>query len=336
MLDKFNRKIDYARISVTDRCNLRCTYCMPDGDNSYQKHTDILSDKEIIEICKSLARLGTRKIKITGGEPLVRKNIISLIEQIKSIENIEQVTLTTNAILLDKYLEELKRVDIDGLNISIDAIDKELFEEITGFDKLSQILSSIDRAYELGIKNIKLNCVLIKGINEDQYTKLISHIKDRDICIKFIEMMPIGLGKEYGHFSLDEAKEKIENEFGSLILENKKMGNGPAEYYRIDNFRCKVGFIGALTHKFCKDCNRIRITSDGILKTCLHFNGGVNLRPYINDINLDNPQYDFKNINKKLDNIIESSILNKQESHKFEQRDNDYDLEGKYMAQIGG
>lgn len=323
MLDKFNRKIDYARISVTDRCNLKCTYCMPNGNDIYTSCNDNLSDEDILSICKGLSKLGIKKIKITGGEPLIRKNIIGLIKNIKSIDGIDEVTLTTNGILLDKYLEELKLIDIDGINVSIDAVDKNLFEEITGFDKANQVIKAVEKAYEMGIKNIKLNCVLLKEINEDEYIKLIEVIKDKDICVKFIEMMPIGLGKEYKRLEIDEVKKALEEKLGELKLEKVKLGNGPAEYYSIDNIKCRIGFIGALSHKFCKTCNRIRITSSGFLKTCLHFNSGVDLRPYID--------------NGQLYKTLEDSILKKEESHKFEEKDSDLSVfESKYMSQIGG
>ena len=322
MLDSFNRNIDYARISVTDRCNLRCTYCMPNGDEYYNTCEEIMSDEDILKICKSFSKIGIKKIKITGGEPLLRKKIIPLIEKIKCIPGIDEVTLTTNGILLDQYLEELKKIDIDGINISIDAVDEMLFENITGFNKVKDVINVINKAEKLGIKNIKLNCVLIKNTNEDQYTKLVNLIKDKHICIKFIEMMPIGIGKEYNPITLNEVKKILENEFGELIIENEKLGNGPAEYYKINGLKCRIGFIGAISHKFCKTCNRIRVTSDGFLKTCLHFNTGINLKQYINKNNLEE--------------IIEATILKKQESHKFEEKSDSCNFEVKYMAQIGG
>lgn len=314
--DEFNRRINYARISVTDKCNFRCTYCMPKSEDN---KVDTLSDEQILDIVSALAKNGVKYIKITGGEPLVRAGIFDLIKQIKQIKNIEQVTITTNGALLDRFFDKLDI--LDGINISIDAIDEELFKNITGFYGSGKILENIFKLSSSGVKNIKINCVLIKGYNENEYIKIANFTKKLDISVKFIEMMPIGHGKDFEHFSIEDLKVKLSHEFGDLTLLDEKYGNGPAEYYKIDGYLGKIGLIGAVSHKFCESCNRIRITSDGFLKTCLQYESGIDLKPY------------FKK--EEMVEIIKKSVYNKQESHKFNEKSVE-NTENRLMSQIGG
>lgn len=316
MKDEFNRIIDYARISVTDKCNYRCTYCMPELDNN---KADLMSDEQILDIISALAKNGVKYIKITGGEPLVRVGIFDLIKNIKKIDGIKQVTITTNGALLDKYFENLQL--LDGINVSIDAIDQELFKNITGFYGSEKIINNIIKMSANGIENIKINCVLIKGMNENEYVKIANLTKNLDICVKFIEMMPIGHGKDFEHFSLEDLKEKLSKEMGKLTLLDEKYGNGPAEYYKIDGFKGKIGLIGAVSHKFCENCNRIRITSDGFLKTCLQYESGTDLKQYLNS--------------DKMADIIKKAVYNKQECHEFDQK-SIINNENRLMSQIGG
>ncbi len=319
MQDKYNRIIDYARISVIDKCNFKCTYCMPEG--MIESVDRSMNYEEIIALARALAAVGVKKVKITGGEPLLRNDIIKIIKEIKHIPGIEQVTLTTNGYLLGKYLDELWEIKIDGINISMDAVDRELFHKITGVDRVDEIIKAIEKARRLGMENIKINCVLIKNCNESQYLKLVQFAIDYDICVKFIEMMPIGAGKDFEGYSLKELKACIESCYGSIVEIEEAYGNGPAIYYRLNNEKGKIGFIGALTHNFCEKCNRIRITSDGFLKTCLQYSCGVDLRPYL--------------FEEDLVKIIRECVMTKQEGHKFEDIDI-CDREHKSMAQIGG
>ncbi|ONI39894.1 cyclic pyranopterin phosphate synthase MoaA [Candidatus Epulonipiscium fishelsonii] len=318
MQDKYDRTIDYARISVTDRCNFKCNYCAP---NEIESIDTSLTHSEILSLCQSLVQIGINKIKITGGEPFLRDDIIDIIRDIKNLNGIKEVTITTNGFLLGNYLEQLKEIGIDGINISIDAMDKELFHKITKVDCFDTIFDTIKKTQALGLKNIKLNCVLIKGCNEQEYTKLAKLVQQYDICVKYIEMMPIGKGKDFEQYSLEELKKILENEFGSLTEIVNENSNGPATYYTIDGAKGKIGMIGAITHKFCKNCNRIRITSQGELKTCLQYNAKVNLRKYI-----------FSNYITKM---IRSEILNKPESHRFNEN-SIFDEEIKSMIEIGG
>ncbi|ONI38702.1 cyclic pyranopterin phosphate synthase MoaA [Candidatus Epulonipiscium fishelsonii] len=318
MQDKYNRTIDYARISVTDRCNFKCTYCLP---NEVESIDNSLTHSEILRLCQNLVQLGISKIKITGGEPFLRSDIIDIIRDIKNLNGIKEVTITTNGFLLGTHLEELKTIGIDGINISVDALDRELFYKITKVDCFDKIFDTIKKTQELGMKNIKLNCVLIKGCNEDEYIKLAKLVKQYDICIKYIEMMPIGIGKEFQQYSLKELKKTLEDEFGALTEIENKNSNGPATYYTMDGAKGKVGMIGAITHKFCDRCNRIRITSQGELKTCLQYSAKVNLRKHMCSDNLAQ--------------LIRNEILNKPESHKFNEN-SIFNEEIKSMVEIGG
>lgn len=232
MLDKLNRKIDYLRISVIDRCNLRCVYCMPEEGIESIPHDEILTYDEILRICEIVSELGIRKIKITGGEPLVRKDIVNLIRDIKNIDKIEQVTLTTNGILLHEMLDDLYDAGIDAINISLDTLNKDNFKKITRRDGLEKVLMSIDKAYDLGIR-VKINCLAIRDFNLRELVEIASFAKDREIDVRFIELMPIGFGKKYTQIDNDEILSILESRFGTFEIVTEKRGNGPAKYYRI-------------------------------------------------------------------------------------------------------
>ena len=325
MLDKLNRKIDYLRISVIDRCNLRCVYCMPEEGIESIPHDEILTYDEILRICEIVSELGIRKIKITGGEPLVRKDIVNLIRDIKNIDKIEQVTLTTNGILLHEMLDDLYDAGIDAINISLDTLNKDNFKKITRRDGLEKVLMSIDKAYDLGIR-VKINCLAIRDFNLSELVEIASFAKDREIDVRFIELMPIGFGKKYTQIDNDEILSILESRFGTFEIVTEKRGNGPAKYYRNQNMKGCIGFISAISHEFCESCNRIRLTSSGFLKLCLHYNKGIDLKePIINGIS-----------DEDLKKLIHDTIWNKPISHKFGHASEEQDIELKNMVQIGG
>lgn len=325
MLDKLNRKIDYLRISVIDRCNLRCVYCMPEEGIESIPHDEILTYDEILRICEIVSELGIRKIKITGGEPLVRKDIVNLIRDIKNIDKIEQVTLTTNGILLHEMLDDLYDAGIDAINISLDTLNKDNFKKITRRDGLEKVLMSIDKAYDLGIR-VKINCLAIRDFNLRELVEIASFAKDREIDVRFIELMPIGFGKKYTQIDNDEILSILESRFGTFEIVTEKRGNGPAKYYRNQNMKGCIGFISAISHEFCESCNRIRLTSSGFLKLCLHYNKGIDLKePIRNGIS-----------DEDLKKLIHDTIWNKPISHKFGHASEEQDIELKYMVQIGG
>ena len=325
MLDKLNRKIDYLRISVIDRCNLRCVYCMPEEGIESIPHDEILTYDEILRICEIVSELGIRKIKITGGEPLVRKDRVNLIRDIKNIDKIEQVTLTTNGILLHEMLDDLYDAGIDAINISLDTLNKDNFKKITRRDGLEKVLMSIDKAYDLGIR-VKINCLAIRDFNLRELVEIASFAKDREIDVRFIELMPIGFGKKYTQIDNDEILSILESRFGTFEIVTEKRGNGPAKYYRNQNMKGCIGFISAISHEFCESCNRIRLTSSGFLKLCLHYNKGIDLKePIRNGIS-----------DEDLKKLIHDTIWNKPISHKFGHASEEQDIELKNMVQIGG
>lgn len=281
MLDGFCRTIDYIRISVTDRCNLRCRYCMPpEGITCLPMH-EILSYEETIHLCRIFAELGVRKVKITGGEPFVRRNVCHLIRAIKDIPGIDSVTITTNGILALQHLKELKAIGIDGINFSLDTLDPEIFRQITGTDALSDVLKAIDAAAAIGIPNIKINCVPVQGSNTEDIPGIAAFAKNYPFHVRFIELMPIGLGKDYQSVPESDIRRILETAYGSLLPAEGTFGNGPAHYSHIDGFKGHIGFISAMSHMFCEQCNRIRLTADGQLKTCLFYEKGVNLKPLL-------------------------------------------------------
>ena len=322
MIDKFGRKVDYLRISVTENCNLKCIYCIDDNIlNTY--NNDILSDDEIVKIATECASLGIKKIRITGGEPLVRKNIENLIYRLNNIKEIEEIYITTNGVLLNDKIEILKENGLTGVNISLDSLNKDRFKKLTKFDKLKEVLLSIDKALELGLK-VKINTVIVDDINKDEIIDFVKLTKDKNIDIRFIELMPIGAAKKYKGISNEEILNIIKNNFKNIQVENKSKRSGPANYIRVDNYKGKIGFISPISNCFCEDCNRIRLTSTGFLKKCLHYNYGIDLKKHIRS-NISN---------KDLKELIYLNIYDKPQNHLF-MKDCD-DKENKYMNQIGG
>ena len=325
MLDKLNRKIDYLRISVIDRCNLRCVYCMPEEGVESIPHEEILTYDEILRICETVSQLGIKKIKITGGEPLVRKDIVNLIRDIKNLDKIEQVTLTTNGILLYNMLDDLYDAGIDAINISLDTLKKDNFKQITRRDGLEKVLMAIDKAYNLGIR-VKINCLAIRDFNINELADIANFAKDREIDVRFIELMPIGFGKKYTQIDNDEILSILESNFGTFEPVTEKRGNGPAKYYKNKDMKGCIGFISAISHEFCESCNRIRLTSNGFLKLCLHYNKGIDLKAPIRSGISD----------EDLKILIHDTIWNKPLSHKFGHTNGEKDIEVKNMVQIGG
>ena len=325
MLDKLNRKIDYLRISVIDRCNLRCVYCMPEEGLESIPHEEILTYEEILRICETVSQLGIKKIKITGGEPLVRKDIVNLIRDIKNLDKIEQVTLTTNGILLYDMLDDLYDAGIDAINISLDTLKKDNFKQITRRDGLEKVLMAIDKAYDLGIR-VKINCLAIRDFNINELADIANFAKDREIDVRFIELMPIGFGKKYTQIDNDEILSILESNFGAFEQVTEKRGNGPAKYYKNKDMKGCIGFISAISHEFCESCNRIRLTSNGFLKLCLHYNKGIDLKAPIRSGISD----------EDLKELIHDTIWNKPLSHKFGHTNGEKDIEVKNMVQIGG
>ncbi len=266
MTDDFGRNIRYLRLSVTDLCQYRCIYCMPEQGVEKLEHESILSVDECIEICRVCAGMGVKKVRITGGEPLVRRGIIDICRGAASIDGIEELCLTTNGLLLPRYAKELKEAGVTRLNLSLDTLCPEKFRHITRTGRLDEALKGLEAAEAAGFEHTKINCVLMGGINDDEIPELIQLIKDRDIELRFIELMPIGecAGWESGRFISGETVLK------SLPQARPEGSSGVARLYSIPGYRGRIGLISPMSHKFCSECDRIRVTADGRIKPCLH------------------------------------------------------------------
>ncbi len=285
-------------------------------------HDAILTYDEIVRLTKIFAQLGIKKIKLTGGEPLVRKNLPSLVKDLKSIDGIDEVTLTTNGYLLSEQIEGLKDAGIDSVNVSLDTLDGETFKEIVGVDGIDEVLKGIDKCVKLGIKT-KINCVTLKESELMGKVRIAELARDRKLSVRFIEMMPIGLGKKYDGYLTDEIMGALEGEFGKAESVKKNLGNGPSEYYHFEGFEGNIGFISAISHKFCGDCNRVRLTSEGQLKPCLYYDGGADLRELLRSGKDD----------EEIKGIIEKVIYEKPVGHEFSSGKVE---EKKLMSKIGG
>ncbi len=276
MKDRYGREINYMRISVTDRCNLRCVYCMPYGIECVPA-SEILTYEEIVWVCRQAVTLGINIFKITGGEPLVRSGCPYLIKMIKQIPGVSQVTMTTNGVLLEQYLPELIRAGLDSVNISLDTLDQETYRAITGFDELDRVMHSIDAALAVGLK-VKINAVLQKDINADGWEPLLLLSRERPLDVRFIERMPIGNVRSARPVSNIDLFSEIRKKYPEIAPDESVHGNGPAVYYRIPGFSGSVGFISPLYSSFCGSCNRIRLTAAGDIKPCLCFDASANVR----------------------------------------------------------
>ena len=325
MIDKRHRGIEYLRISVTDRCNFRCVYCMPEEGVSCLAHDEVLTFEEIVTICKSAAQLGISKIKLTGGEPLVRKDFVELVRKIKSVPGIEEITLTTNGLLLENQLEAIIEAGISKINISLDTLDRVRFKEITKVDGLDTVLRAIHKAAHHPKVQVKVNSLIAKNFNESEILALAELAKNESISVRFIELMPIGLGRELKAISKDEVIEILEKQYGKLIPYKGKLGNGPAKYYEVAGFTGKIGFISAVSECFCEDCNRIRLTANGYLKLCLHWAKGLDLKKLLRE----------GMSQEKLTKVIAEAVSGKPERHHFGEEAAEH-IEDKIMSQIGG
>ncbi|OJG27434.1 molybdenum cofactor biosynthesis protein A [Enterococcus caccae] len=294
---------------------------MPATGMRFLKKEAVLSFDEILFLIKTLATQGIKKVKITGGEPLTRNDTVALIKAIKEIKGIEKVTITTNGIQLAKYANALKEAKLDGINISIDTLDPEEFRTITRVGELKRVLSGLEKAVEVGLPNIKVNTVSRGELTEEAIYKIAALAKTNPIHVRFIELMPIGLGKGCPGKTQEDIFSVLESRYGKLDPFEQRLGNGPASYYSLAGFKGKVGFISAIGHCFCAQCDRIRITADGCLKTCLHMDGGCDLKAALQT----------KDEELLLQQIF-SAIQQKPEKHHFLENQGDSRL----MSQIGG
>lgn len=280
-LDSFNRPISYLRVSVTDRCNLRCVYCMAPEGVPWRPHEDILRYKEIEMVVRAAAELGISKVRLTGGEPLVRLGMVDLVAMLARIPGLDDLAMTTNGILLARYAQELKAAGLRRVNVSLDTLRPERFRRITRLGELSDALECIAAAKQAGLVPVKVNTVVIRGLNDDEVVDFACLTYAPDWHVRFIEVMPLGDHAGWagnGYVPLDEVRERIERELGELIPAKLGDGGGPARYYRLPGAEGTVGFITPISDHFCYQCNRLRLTADGKLRPCLLFDGEIDLR----------------------------------------------------------
>lgn len=280
--DKFGRVINYLRISVTPRCNLRCIYCISKDLNQI-KNFDILSNKEIFRISRIAVSLGIKKIRLTGGEPLLREGIVELVKDISSIKGLKDLSLTTNGTLLEDYAFSLRKAGLRRINISLDTLDEEKFKRITRGECLEKVMKGIDSAISSGFEPIKINVVVMKGINDDEIEKFIDFGSKKNLIIRFIEYMPISEKEDFFHkfVSMDEIVKRT-SYFVKKGKEASSSLSGPSKYIEIKN-GTKIGIISSVSHGFCESCNRLRLTSDGFLRACLTHDFEIDLKKALRD-----------------------------------------------------
>ena len=334
MFDHWNRKIEYLRISVTDRCSLRCRYCMPAEGVRSLAHADILTYDEIVRAAGALTALGVKKIRLTGGEPLVRKNLAALVAMLAALPTQPRLVLTTNAIALAENVAELKAAGLAGVNVSLDPLAPETFERITRRSGrlLAQALNGIEAAQAAGLA-VKLNCVPLAGVNDDELPALAAFVAEHDIPLRFISLMPIGCAAASGLVGLpaDNVRMRLAATFGTLTelsseTEDDGEGDvpvGPARYFALPHGG-RVGFIDALDHPFCTGCNRVRLTAEGFLKLCLQSRDGLDVRALLRSGASD----------EELRTAIATAIGRKPQEHHFGSIDATADA--RYMYQVGG
>lgn len=319
MRDSYNREINYLRISVTDRCNLKCQYCMPESGIECVSEEAFLSFDEIVRIVQQAVKLGITRVKITGGEPLLRQDVAKLVGMLHGVSGVEQVTMTTNGILLDRYIDELISNGLNAVNISIDSINPDRYRQVTRKGNLEDALRGLRAAIESGIK-VKVNSVLYPG---EDWMQMVELAKDSPVYVRFIETMPIGMGDEYSGVFVENVKEYFDGLGISLYKDSNIHGNGPAVYYKPEGYEGYIGIIAPIHGKFCDSCNRIRLSATGMLKPCLCFNESFDIKKCLRDGN-----------DEDILELLKSAIMAKPDAHRFTQ--DDYIKQTQCMAQIGG
>ncbi|BBP44337.1 GTP 3',8-cyclase MoaA [Thiosulfativibrio zosterae] len=329
LIDPFNRKIEYVRVSVTDKCNYRCGYCMPEqGVHPEGEHTEYLSYDELARIIKAFVNLGVTKVRITGGEPLVRKNLPTLIAQINEFEGLQDIALSTNAHHLAREALALKEAGITRANISIDSLKPERFKNITRGGDLSKVLAGVDRALEVGMTPIKFNMVVMKGTNDDEIEAMVDYGLEKGVEVRFIETMPIGpagVSMMNQHYAAEKILARVRAHVGQdLIPSQGKTHDGPSRNFVIAGTNTRIGVISAVSQHFCETCNRVRLTARGVLALCLGQEDSVDLRTPLRAGISD----------EELQQLIVDAMLKKPEKHFF--NENVHNIEFRQMVSLGG
>ncbi len=329
LIDPFGRKIEYIRVSVTDKCNYRCGYCMPEqGVHPEGRHTEYLSYDELARIIQAFVNLGVAKVRLTGGEPLVRKNLAVLVQQIKAFEGLEDISLSTNAHYLEREAVALKQAGISRVNISIDSLRPKRFKNITRGGDLEKVLAGVDKALAVGLQPVKFNMVVMKGTNDDEIEAMVDYGLAKGVEVRFIETMPIGpagVSLMDQHYPATKILQRVKQHVGrDLIPSTGKTHDGPSKNFRIASTNTRIGVISAVSQHFCESCNRVRLTAKGVLALCLGQEDSVDLRTPLRD-GIDDDA---------LEALIKQAILKKPERHFF--NENVHNIEFRQMVELGG
>ncbi|HOW56966.1 MAG TPA: GTP 3',8-cyclase MoaA [Smithellaceae bacterium] len=330
MLDKFDREINYLRVSITDRCNLRCRYCRPKEDFSLQGHQDILRYEEIIRVVRIAVKMGLIKIRVTGGEPLVRRGVVDFLASLKNITGLRDISLTTNGILLEQFACAIFATGVHRINISLDSLNKKKYSYITGGGNLDAVLRGIAKAEEAGFSPIKINTVAIKGFNDDEVLAFSRLAIDKPFQVRFIELMPLGKAQSNqnpDYLPTSQVLEKINSQYTLEAIPGKtQKSDGPARRFRIKGGLGEIGFINPVSNHFCSSCNRLRLTADGKLLACLLQPEEIDLKAALRQNCGD----------AELENIISGAILSKPKHHDLDCSDNNLKKCRRDMSAIGG
>ncbi len=287
LIDPFGRRVEYVRLSVTDKCNMRCFYCIPKGFTDFEEPENWLSFDEVERLMAIFADLGVRRVRLTGGEPLVRKNLPELAARLSAIPGIEDLSLSTNASLLSEHATALKEAGVSRINVSLDSLQHERFKEITG-GKLQTVLDGLQAAKSAGLSPVKINVVAMKGLNDDEFESIVDYCLENDFTLRFIETMPVGsTGKDATdyYYDLQQLKKRLQKRFG--LIPGMMPGGGPARYFQVEGTELRIGFITPISQHFCETCNRVRVSVNGTLYLCLGQNDKVELRPLLRDGSTD-------------------------------------------------
>lgn len=322
--DSYHRRIDYLRISITDMCNLRCIYCRPWKEIGKKSHQEILRYEEIVRLTSLMAQLGVKRIRVTGGEPLLKKGVTHLLGELAKIESLEELSLTTNATKLAQFAWLLKKSKVGRVNVSLDSLNKDRYAQITGGGNLHDVLRGIEEALKAGLEPLKINMVVMKGINDDELEAFTRLTLNKPLQVRFIEFMPINQQRvswSERYLPSQVLKERLAGSF-ELTPTNGLPGNGPAEYYRINGAVGKIGCISPVSNHFCQRCNRLRLTPDGHLRLCLGKEDELDLKGPLREGASD----------EELKELIRQALKSKPKGHQFHLKETN----GRQMSAIGG
>jgi cyclic pyranopterin phosphate synthase len=331
MNDRLGRTIDYLRISVTDRCNLRCFYCMPPEGIKAKPKDEILRLEEVLKLVEIALQVGISKFRLTGGEPLMRKGIVPLVAALNKLPGVKDIAITTNGVMLSQLGKQLRGAGVRRLNISLDTLDPNKYRQITHGGDFDQVWQGIGDALRIGFFPVKINTVALRGVNEDEWVDFARLTMERPLDVRFIELMPVGpswemAGNDFASYY--DVLERIETGVGKLIPVETMIGNGPAHYYQLPGAQGKIGFIHAMSNHFCASCNRLRLTADGKLRPCLHDRREIDLRQPLRQ----------KVSDSELQELFEQAISIKPSEHHQTMGTSSINVypAGRAMAQIGG